>query len=222
MITNNIKISSIFLILLAFTFTFIFPSVQAQDITYFTSEDTFSIPESNGSVRFAVNGSCSEISLVDNTWIFNNLSLNGSFPLGSLKFSAKDSDVTIYSFYSGDYFARRLGFLRYFVEGEGIQEINLGFNSSERSDPSEWSVILPGSIFLAEGAEWRLLSDDTVVIIGQTGNISVARYNYGLEADNNPFYVQHSIAILTGIAVAATVGFCVIIKVRIKTEVKMN
>lgn len=222
MIPNNIKTASISLILLAFTFAFIFPSAQAQVTTYFTSEDTFNIPEFNGSVRFAVNGSSSEISLVNNTWIFNNLSLNGSFPLGNLKFAAKDSNVTIYSFYSGNYFARRLGFLRYFAEGEGIQEMNLGFNSSERSDPSEWSIILPGSIFLAEGADWKLLSDDTVVINGQTGNISVARYNYGLELDNRPFYVQHSIAILTGIAVVATIVFCIIIQVRIKTEIEKN
>jgi archaellum component FlaF (FlaF/FlaG flagellin family) len=206
----------IFLTLVVSFISFL-PSTQAQNTTSFTATDKFNIPESKGSISFVVNGSCSEAVLANGTWIFKNLRLNNSFPLGDLKFSAQNCNVTIYSFFSGNYFARRFGFLSYNVEGEGTQEVNLGSNSSDPSDPSEWTVILPGSIFLAEGSGWKLLPDDTVVISGKTGNITIARYNYGLEVDNRPFYEQHSIAILTAIAVAAAASIGAIIKIKNRT-----
>lgn len=112
--------------------------------------------------------------------------------------------------------------MSYYAEGSGVQEVNLGFNTSESSNPSEWSLILPGGVFLAEGDGWRLLPDNTVVISGKTGNITIARFNYGLEEDNSPFYVKHSVAIITAVAVAATIGAAVIVKVKNRTGGSMT
>ncbi len=191
-------------------------SAQAQNATTFTPQDTFAIPAYNGTIRFALNGTYTSATLNNDTWTFNSLILNGSFPLGNLKFSAKNCDITVYNYYSMSYNSRRLGYIRFYVEGNGEQAVNLGFNSSRPSDPSEWTVIAPGNVFLAEGQNWRLLPDDTLVIYGVTGNVTVARYNYGYPADNRPFYLQHSVIILTVVAVAVTVTVATVIKLKTK------
>ncbi|XHH09495.1 MAG: hypothetical protein ACFCUE_02390 [Candidatus Bathyarchaeia archaeon] len=205
-------------LLIALTLLSLLYTVQAQNITKFTPQDTFENPEHNGTIRFAVNGTYTAATLESGTWTFNGLTLNGSRILGTLEFSAKNCDVTIYSYYSTSYNSRRLGYLRYYVEGVGEQVVNLGFNTSKPSNPSEWTVIAPGNVFLAEGENWRLLPDDTLVLWGVTGNLTVARYNYGYPEDNRPFYQQHSIIILTAIAVAVTVTVATVIKLKTKAR----
>jgi hypothetical protein len=191
-------------------------SAQAQNATTFIPQDTFKIPAYNGTISFGVNGTYKSATLDNDTWTFNSLTLNGSLPLGNLKFSAQNCAVTIYSYYSMSYNSRRLGYLRYYVEGNGEQAINLGFNSSGSSDPSEWTVIAPGNVFLAEGQNWQLLPDNTMVLYGVTGNLTVARYNYGYPIDNRPFYLQHSVIILTAVAVTVTVTAATVIKLKTK------
>jgi hypothetical protein len=193
-------------------------TVQAQNSTSFTTQDTFNIPSYNGTIRFAVNGTYKEASLENGTWTFNGLTLNNSLPLGTLKFSAENCEVTIYSFYTANYSSRRLGYIRYYAEGLGEQTVNFGFNSSTQSNPSEWTVVTEGNVFLAEGQNWRLLPDNTLNIQGVTGNLTVARYNYGYPVDNQPFYMQHSVIILIAIAVAVTVTLATIIKLKTKAR----
>jgi hypothetical protein len=203
-------------LLIALSLPSLVGNVQAQNVTSFTPQDTFTIPAYNGVIRFAVNGTYTEAKLENGAWTFTDLTLNGSRILGTLKFSAKYSDVTIYSYYSTSYNSRRLGYIRFYVEGDGEQTVNLGFNSSKPSDPSEWTVVIPGSVFLAEGEHWQLLPDDTIVIEGVTGNLTIARYNYGYATDDRPFYMQHSVIIATAIAVVITVTAATVIKVKTK------
>jgi hypothetical protein len=176
------------------------------------------IPAYNGTIRFALNGTYTSATLDNDTWTFNALTLNGSFSLGNLKFSAKNCDATIYTYYSMTYNSRRLGYIRYYVEGVGEQTMNLGFNSSSPSDPSEWTVITTGNVFLAEGQNWHLMPDNTMNVYGVTGNVTIARYNYGYPVNNQPFYQQHSIIILTAIAVAVTVTVATVIKYKTKAR----
>ncbi len=203
-------------LLITLSFPSLFQNVQAENITSFTSQDTFKSPAYNGTIRFAVNGTYKEASLENGVWTFNGLTLNNSFPLGNLKFSAKNCNVTIFSYFSMNFNSRRLGYLNYYVEGTGEQAVNLGFNASQPSDPSEWTVITQDNVFLAEGKNWRLLPDDTMVIYGISGNLTVARYSYGYPVDNQPFYMQHSVIILTAIAVAVTVTVATVIKLKTK------
>lgn len=210
------------LTVVAFLIALFLPSiahnVQAQAVTSFTSQDTFKNPADNGTIRFAVNGTYTSAKLENGVWTFNNLTLNGSRPLGSLEFSAKNCDVTIYNFYSANYNARRLGYLRMHVEGQGEQTVNLGYNASNPSHPSEWSVITTGSVFLAESENWQLLPRDTINLWGLTGDVTILRYNYGYPEDEGPFYQQHSIIILTAIAVALTVTIATVIKLKTKAR----
>lgn len=84
--------------------------------------------------------------------------------------------------------------LRYTVEGQGKQTVNLGINSGQ-TDVSEWSIIVDGNVFLAQGERWNLLPDNTVVITGATGNVTVVQYSFNVPTNSNlPFYQQHSIA----------------------------
>jgi hypothetical protein len=102
------------------------------------------------------------------------------------------------------------------VEGVGTQTVNLGLNVSKPTSSSEWSVtIRPAgtTIWLAENEGWKLLPDNTVIVTGITGNLTIAHYNFGVNIDENlPFQQAHSIAIITGIVLTITVAIAVIIK----------
>ena len=112
--------------------------------------------------------------------------------------------------------------LRYWVEGQGKQTVNLGLNTSRHTDASEWTVTIPGpdgkTVFLAEGEGWTLLPDNSVVVTGITGNLSVTHYSgIGFPNDSNlPFYSQHSVILITVVSVAVAVAIAVAIKVKVR------
>jgi hypothetical protein len=217
LVIHNKFYSLALVVLLVVLFVFsLFGTVQAQSVTHFTSQDVFDIPVVNGTIRFSVNGSYTDAILVNDTWVFNNLTLSGSRVSGTLKFSAKNCDVIISSFIpsigSGNT-SRRSSYLLYSVEGVGEQVVNLGFDSSRPSHVSEWSVINQDSVFFAEGKTWKLLPDDTMVIRGISGTLRVVRYNYGYTVDNRYFYLRHSVFISTAVIVAVTVAIATIIKI---------
>ena len=109
------------------------------------------------------------------------------------------------------------------MNGVGTQMVNLGLNVSKPTSPSEWTVTILGpdgnTVFLAENEGWNLLPDNTVVVTGITGNLSVVHYNFGANIDTNlPFFQAHSIAIITGIVLASAVAVAVVIKVKVRKD----
>jgi hypothetical protein len=197
-------------------------TVQAQRVT-FTSKDVFDIPAVDGTIRFSVTGSYASANLENDTWIFTDLLLNGSRVSGTLKFSAKNCNVVIHSFTpsirssgggDGSTVVRGSGSIRYTADDVGEQVVNIGFDPSSPSHPSEWSVIDQDSVFFSEGRTWKLLPDDTLVICGVSGTLRVVRYNFGSLVDDRAFYLRHSVAISTAIIVALTVTFATIIKLK--------
>ena len=211
-------------LLVGLCFFSVLDTVQAQRTT-FTSQDVFDIPAVDGTIRFSVNGSYTSANLENDTWIFTDLLLNGSRVSGTLKFSAKNCNVVIHSFTppvrssdDGGSVIRGTGSIRYTVDAVGEQMVNIGFDPSRPSHPSEWSVIDQNSVFFSEGQVWKLLSDDTIVIRGVSGTLRVVRYNFGFLVDDRPFYLRHSVSISTAIIVALTVTFATIIK--LKTDKK--
>jgi hypothetical protein len=206
--------TSIFILVLVF-----FPacvSTRAESGVTFTSADRFNIPALNGSINFWLNGSCSAATLENGTWIFTDLRLNDSEPLGTLKISAANCNVTVYYYRTYNLIGHTV-FIQYAAEGQGTQAVNLGLNNSQPTDPGEWSVIVPDNVFLAEGKEWTLLPDNTVVVWGVTGNVSIAHFGYDIPTNEGPFSAQHSIAIITAAVVAVTIVVAVVIKVRART-----
>jgi hypothetical protein len=188
-------------------------TTQAQTATNFTPADKFSIPQYNGTIRFGFNGSYTKAVLENDSWIFSSLRLNGSRPLRDLKISAQNSNITIL-LYSSYVNSTRAASLRYTVEGQGTQIINLGLNSTQRSYAYQWTVTTPGksgNIFLADGENWRLLPDDTVIVYGLSGNVTVTRYGFSVAADEG-----HSVAIATGALVAATIAVAVVVRFKVR------
>jgi hypothetical protein len=193
--------------------------VHAQDVTIFSSTDNFTIPQLNGSIRFAYNGTYTSAALQNNTWVFRDLTLNGSVVLGNLSISVENSNITIFTFYSDRLSAQfnRYGYIRYNAEGAGTQTINLHLNTTDQTHSSEWGIVNPAGVFLAEGREWRLLPDNTVMVTGRTGNVTVAHYGFDVGADGNlPFYMQHSIALIIVGVVAVTVAVASLITFKVR------
>jgi hypothetical protein len=219
------------LIVLAFVATLsllsLTPPTHAQTPTAFTPNDQFTIPERNGIIRFGFSGNYSSATIENGSWLFKNLQmehpqsllgfdLNGSRGVSELKFSAEDSNVTIWACLSF-YYTLPVYSIVYTAEGVGSQSINLGFNSTE-SDVTEWSVIVGDNIFLAEGDGWTLTPDGTIIVNGLVGNVTIAHFELGSFEKNVLFYLEHSIAILTGVVLAIVTVAAVAIKIRIKKK----
>jgi hypothetical protein len=216
--------------LLALIFTLVIaPPLDAQPAatrTPFTSKDVFRIPDLNGNVSFAFNGSYSEAKLENNTWTFKGLQLNNSAAvqqygftnytdLGILQISASDSNVTVLAFLSFNY-TLQADILALYIEGWGTQTVNLGLNATGKRPVAEWSVLTDnGATFLAEGSGWKLLDDNSVLITYGQGNITVVHfYLTDPSMANLSFLAQHYVAILMGAALAATVAVAGVISFR--------
>jgi hypothetical protein len=207
-----------------FIFINVPPNTQAQTVMTFTPADKFEIPELNGTISFAINGSYSEATLKNNTWEFRDLTLNNQSiadfgltnlnSIGDLKISTQNSNVTIVAYLTFNY-SFPVNLLRYSVEGKGKQLVNLGLNSSRPSDVTEWSVIVSDNVFLTEGQSWTLLPDDTLDITHTASNITVAHFDYLNSIDSNLlFYIKHSVALTAAAALVIVVSLAIIIKAR--------
>jgi hypothetical protein len=195
------------------------PALQAQAVTSFTPKDNFSIPAYHGSISFGFNGSYSTASLDNDSWTFTNLLLYGSLPIETLKFSAQNCNVTIFSYQSLNITTFDIMLLRYVVEGHGVQILNLGVNSTQSgiSANAEWNIVFGNRNFAEEGDGWYLSHDGTLTITGATaGNVTVLHYtflNMG-NTQNLSFYQQHSVAIIVAAVAAVTVAVAVAIKLK--------
>jgi len=221
--TRSNFVLAIFAVLLIITAMFFsLAVVESQYTMLFSTTDRFNIPALNGSIRFAHNGSYSSATMENSTWIFKDLRFNNvmnNSALGNLQISVQDSNITIFSFYSSNNISMTRQNVRYFAEGAGTQVVYLGINKTTHY--SEWWVTFnaPTSIFLAQGREWQLFPNNTVIVHGQTGNISITHSNFGTSEDSNlPFYQRHSITIITAVLFAATITIASILRLKVKKK----
>jgi hypothetical protein len=224
---NCNKVSAgIVIIVIVLIFPWTCPNAQAQTNITFSPADKFNIPSYNGTISFAVNGTYSEATFENDTWTFMNLCLTGSQPLENFKFSAQNSNVTIFSYQTYNTSSFQIVLLRYLVEGQGKQILNLGFVSQGGLSASvEWSVIVGNNVFMAEGEGWSISHDGSMVVTGVTGNVSIAHWDFGgngLSSSNLPFYQQHSVAIATVMAVAIVISLAVVIKIKNRDKLAKN
>ncbi len=203
-------------LILVLMFFPIFSTVQAQAMATLTPNDIFSIPELNGSIHFFVNGTYSSATMQNNTWIFTDLKLTNSPIVKNLKISVENSNMTVYYYRTFPQFGRSTS-IRFNVQGQGEQSVNLGLNITKRTDPSEWLITIPNGGIVVEGISWKLLPDNTVVVNGLTGNVTVSHFNYTYPTSTGPFYVQHSIAIITGAITAVVIAVAVVIRTKVRS-----
>ncbi len=195
------------------------PSVFAQTSTAFTSADRFTIPSRNGIIGFATNGTYANARLENDTWYFTDLRLNSSQPLKMFEILAENSNVTVFAHLSFDYL-RRLSVLAYYVEGQGMQTVNIGIEPREDEGGlnAEWSVLF-NDVFMGEGDGWSIARDGTITVTGAIGNVTIIYYSIeGGSSADLPFFEQHSIVFLTGAAVAVTMTAAVLVKVKNKKQ----
>lgn len=209
--------------ILVFALLLISSTVQAQTPRNFTSTDTFSISNLNGSFNFAFNGSYTSATLEGDTWTFTDLTLTNrnTTRLGNLNISVKDSHITIFTFYSDriSNIFNRYGYIRYYADRPGEQTINLNINTTKSTHTSEWGVTNPPGVFLAPGRDWKLQSDNTITVYGKTGNITVAHYGFNVDSDSDqPFYVQHSVALATLAVLAVTLAAASLIRLNVRRK----
>jgi hypothetical protein len=192
------------------------PNVEAQAPITFTTAEQFGIPAYKGTISFAVNGSYSSATLENGFWVFTNLQLQGSQMLATLKFSAQNSNVTI-QYYQSANAPLPNALMRYSVQGQGKQILNVGIGSQESG--ADWTVITASNVFLPQGKDWTITSNGTITVNGLTGNVTIAHFNFNSASTSNlPFYEQHSVAIAVAIALAVTVSVAVVIKVKSKPQ----
>ena len=187
------------------------------------SADSFNLKSLDGTISFALNGTYSTATLANNTWVFENLRLNGSQPLNTLRVSAQDSSIIINSYQT---FNTTLGVatLRYVAQGQGQQTFNIGIAANEWRGGlhPEWSVIVESAnynVWLGEGEEWTIKPDGTLTVTGVVGNVSITYFGFiGLIENETDltFYEQHSVSIatITSVFVIASIG--AIIKLKTK------
>jgi hypothetical protein len=197
-------------------------SAQAQSDFAFTPEVTFAIPDSNGTISYAVNGTYSNASLVNDLWTFVNLHLNNFPPLEKLEVSAQNSNITItaYSTFDTRFRGFRGALLSYKVEGAGKQTFNMGVPLTE----GEWSVLLEDE-FKGQGDGWSVSPDATLTITGAKSNVTIWYFGFPEsfnvnEDTNEPFYMKHSAAIATAATLAITVTFAFAVKRKNQTANK--
>jgi hypothetical protein len=227
---KNTRTEIIAVALLTMVFAFsILPPIHAEPAaaqTPLSSKDVFPIPDLNGNVSFAFNGSYTEAKLENNTWAFKGLRLNNTAAvqqygftnysdLGTLRISAANSNVTVLAFLSFNY-TLQAEILALDIEGWGTQTVNLGLNGTEKRSVAEWSVLIDnGATFLAEGSGWKLLDDNSVFINYGAGNLTVAHfYISDPSMANLSFLAQHYMVILTGVVVAAIFAVAGIVSFR--------
>lgn len=180
--------------------------IQAQTETTFTPKDNFNIPTQNSTINFASKGTYATAKLEKNTWNFTGLKLSSLPPQDkpNLKISSKDSNLTITLFQK---FNTSTGGarLRYNVTGQGKQTFNLGILANY----GEWTVTFNG-VYVAKNDKWNISPDGTITVTGATSLTNITITCYGLppslrDLSNQPFYQQHSVAILTAITMTITI-----------------
>src|SRR3990170_542687 len=224
--TLKIGRNSISVVIIAFTIIVLSLScfgffARGQSETAFTPTDKFDIPVNNSSISCAVNGTYEQASLENGAWSFLNLRLSNSQTAEklSLEVSAKDSKVTINSCQiNNNTFAGaivRAARLRYTVVGQGTQVFDLGLDQKGGA----WGVIFNG-IYMGENDGWSLSPDGTLTVTGATANVTLSYYGFpgsfggGGDGFNEPILKQHSVVIITTVAVATAVLLALVIKTR--------
>jgi hypothetical protein len=204
-------------------------TAKGQLETSFTPNDRFNLQSLDGTISFGLNGTYSSATLANNTWIFENLSLNGSQPLDTLRVSTQNSSIIINSYQTFNT-TLRAARLRYVAQGQGQQTFNIGIAASEWrwGVHPEWSVILESAnygVWLWEGEGWTIRPDGTLTVTGVVGNVSILYYRFmGLigNAPDLPFYEQHSVSIATIALVAVIASLGAIIRLKTKKSVTVT
>jgi hypothetical protein len=191
----------------------------------FTPVDSFPMPQSNGSLCFAVGGSYDTAILAGENWVFTNLTLNNYainagmfapnvtgrdvlpyiFQFGypaDLFVSAKDSNLTITGITPLTWHSFTPA-LTYTVQGAGSQIITLPFQLSRFN----WTVTIDG-VQKQEGDGWSIQDNNQVKVTSAKSNVTIiGNYIEPPSPRVNLFPVYQIIAVILVAATIAIIAF---------------
>jgi len=195
---------------------------QAQMAITFTPDTPFSIPDCNGTIYFAVDGTYTQAHLDNNSWIFSDLHLINSPTIPSFRVSVQNCNIIITSF-SGVITNQNAGTVRYNVTGPGIQTINFGLSPDFALNPKghQLTVRFDNDLdhytyFHPEGRGWYFGEDGTITVTGATAAVYISYRDHSSELVNAnlPFYMSHPVITVALVLVVAIVLIGVFVKVK--------
>jgi hypothetical protein len=171
-------------------------------------------PTQKGSIRLDIpNATLDKAISKDGAWEFLNLQSPNQRKL-NLTVSVENCNATI-RLYRNSRSNTTMGIIqiRYTVDGPGKQTFNFG----DIPKRGIWNVVF-GTDYMGQEDGWTI-SNGTVTVTGASTifNISIIYYVYPTffeEIYTKPFLEQNSVAITTGIIIAATITIAVILKLR--------
>ena len=193
---------------------------QAQNTTAFAPDTPFVIPERNGTIYFAANGTFSEAQMGNNSWVFRNLQLTNSPLVPFLRVSTENCNITLSSF-SGIITTQNSGAVHYNVTGAGNQTFNFGLNPAfaenlkshlitVRFNQSQYPDYHP------EGDGWTLSADGTITVSHAVNDTYIFYRDFSgqLPDEELPFYQNHAMLVLALVSVGAIVLVGAVVKLK--------
>jgi hypothetical protein len=141
----------------------VLPTVFAQDEVEsiaFTPQDQFIIPEYNGAISFAFDGSYVYKTFDNNIWRFQNLIVDdygtSNVPTWYLSISARNCNVTITGYHAPFSSSGFAGWLNYTVTGAGDQTFDNNYYKIDSREINNYTVIIDG-IARTQNDGWVLM-----------------------------------------------------------------
>jgi len=220
---------------------------RAQTTVSFNSNTPFTIPNGNGTIYFAFNGSYSRAELEGDTWVFSDLQLTdgvGLFGdlianpplLKSFRVSTRNCNITITALFvlirsqddgdSGeDYFTRSgdMGYVGYNVTGPGIQTFNFGLSPTFGLSPRARHVTVRLDRDLIEYNTtqqkdgWNISNDGTITITGSTRQAFISCSDYSSKLIDENLPLYQNRPVLISSLVLVAIVVLVGVGVRVKS-----
>ncbi len=193
---------------------------QAQNTIAFTPGSAFIIPERNGTIYFAANGTYSEAQLENNSWVFRNLQLTNSPSMAFLRVSTEKCNITLSSF-AGIITTQNSGAIHYNVTGAGTQTFNFGLNPAFAENPKSHLITVRFNQsqypdYHPQGDGWNLSTDGTITVSHAVNDTYIFYRDFSSQLPDEalPFYQNHLVLVvaLASVAVLVLVGAVVKLK----------
>jgi hypothetical protein len=201
-------------------FVLLSSGAQAQNIHAFTPDSAFIIPERNGTVYFAVNGTYSEAQMENNSWVFRNLQLTNSPFMRFLSVSTENCNVTISSF-AGIITTQNSGAIHYNVTAAGTQTFNFGLNPAFAENPKSHLITVRFNQsqypdYHPQGEGWTLSRDGTITVTHAMNDTYIIYRDFSsqLPDEELPFYQNHLVLVVALASVGALVLIGAVVKLK--------
>ena len=169
------KSAALILVLILFSvFTIVF-SIPVHGAEIFTQDTQFYIPEYNTYISYAMGGSYTNASLIDNIWHFAGLTFEGAtsifptIPGVDFSISTQDCNLNITQFDMLFILPPSSGWIEYTVSGSGNQTVNMHYREPRWLT---YTVHIDGEE-KAQNDGWSISDDGWLKVTGASSNVKI-------------------------------------------------